>query len=92
MNNIERIDANNGEVFIDGNTIEIPPMQMAFLVKLVQHSPNFVRTEILDAMVGENGAKVYAKRLRYAGIPIDSRRGYGYRVFVNKEVKDQVAS
>lgn len=78
-------DERNGVVVKDGQEIRLTPRESELFARLWDERPNFVPTPQLEAELystigGVGAAKVYVKRLRSKGVPIESREYWGYRV------------
>ena len=78
-------DERDGIVTVDGRAIPLTPRQNDVVSMLWQERPHYVRTKALeDKLFGTVGCtqnvKVYVKRMRNAGVPIESRPWWGYRL------------
>jgi DNA-binding response OmpR family regulator len=82
-----RLVPEDGEVHLGSSMIIVTPTEMTLLVRIAEGNGHFVRRIELARTIDSEFAsdhldnvKTYISRLRRRGIPIESRRGYGYRL------------
>ena len=89
----ERIDldgfqfaVSTGELYRDGEALALPPSDRRLLARLVRERGSVVPKEELLAILGdgeegsEGALRVHISRLRKLGLPIETRKGIGYRL------------
>jgi DNA-binding response OmpR family regulator len=74
------------ELYHDGESLPLPPADRRLLARLVRERDRIVPKEELLAILGdgeegsEGALRVHISRLRKLGLPIETRKGIGYRL------------
>ena len=80
----------DGIVTVDGRDIPPTPRQNDIVSLLWQERPHYVSTHKLEAKlfgsaISTENIKVYVRRMRGRGVPIESRPWWGYRLAASPE-------
>jgi len=89
----ERIDlgtfqfvVSTGELYREGKALAVPPADRRLLARLIRDRDRVVPKEELLSILGdgeegsEGALRVHISRLRKLGLPIETRKGIGYRL------------
>jgi biotin operon repressor len=75
------IEPANGAVWNGEIWVRVTPTEMKVLQAIAKGGGDFRTRDILGEEMGKSkdDLKVFVSRIRRKGIPVDGRRGYGYR-------------